>query len=244
MRKLMKRFLVAVLVVAFLALAVSAVDNRFVRDDIPLKRLVGPGGIYMQLSQYNSNYSIPSIVGYEVELAVFTPEFEDQIRTVPVAFMKVFVVIDDVITEILNRVPKIPENGYLVVGHGRAGSVFMEQFKVGDRVKVEDYEPVYDFAEYPKFVVLPDGTKLEIDAWNRHRDTDEIIIYNTDFADRTYTNEWGIEIAVERGEVVEIRKQLNTEPLDIPRKGFVISVHGKNIPYFADIVEYDYIELE
>lgn len=243
-RKLMKRYLILVLLVAVLAAMASAVDPRFVREDIPLKRLVGPGGIYMQLSQYNKNYSIPNIIGYEVELAVFTPEFKEKIKSVPAAFLKVFVVVDDVITEILTRVPEIPENGYLVVGHGRAGLIFMEQFQVGDKVKIEDYTPIYDFDEYPQVVILPDGTELPINGWNRGRGPDEVIVYNADFADKTYSNEWGREFAVDRDEVIEIRTFGNTESLEIPKKGFVVSAHGDKVPLIQNVMEWDYVELD
>lgn len=241
----MKRSLVLILVLSLLTVAAFAVDSRFVREDVPNKHLVGPDGVYMQLTQYNKNYSIPTIIGYEAELAVFTPEFTGPIRSVPAAFLKVFVVKNDKVDQILTSVPKeIPEDCYLVVGHGRAGLVFMEQFVVGDSVTIRDYTPTYALDEYPKIIILPDGSELPIDGWNRGRAADEVIVYNSDFADKTYTNEWGREFSVEKDEVVELRGMGDKESLYIPEKGFVVSTHGEKASMIQNVMEWDYVELD
>ena len=216
----MKRLIAFFMVLSLLSVLAFAEDIRFVREELPNKQLVGPDGIYMMLSHYNRNISLKNIVGYEQELAVYTSEFKDKIKVFPAGFVKIFVVKNDIIKEITTKVPDIPEDGYLVVGHGRAAIAFMVQFGVGDKVTIRDYTPQIKDGKYMKLIYMPDGSEVEINGWNRGRGPDEVIVFNADYADKTYSNEWGIEFAVDVDEVCEIRPMAKKESLEIPKKGY------------------------
>jgi hypothetical protein len=244
--KFMKRFSVILLVLVLCSAMVFADDLRLVREDVPNKHLVGPHGIYMMLSHYNRNIT-REVQGYESELSVFTPEFKENILIYPNAIVGIFVVKNDTIEEILpeaTTVPQIPADGYLVVGHGRAAVGFMAEFEVGDKVSLRDYTPSITAKNAKEVVIMPNGDEILIGGYDRGRCADEVVIYTSDYADRTYTNEWGIEIVVEDDEVYEIRQVGNTEYMEIPKKGFVISGHGSMIAPLSGTYEGDFIELD
>lgn len=240
----MKRILVVVMILSLFSVMVLAEDNRFIREDLPHKQLVGPDGIYMMLTNYNRNISLRNIVGYEQELCVFTPEFKEPIKIFAGGFVTVFVVKNNVITEITSKVPAIPEDGYLVVGHGRAAVGFMVQFKVGDKVSLRDYTPVVANNKYKEVILMPDGSEVPINGWNRGRGADEVIVFNADYADKSYSNEWGFEFAVDVDEVYEIRPIGEANPIEIPKKGFVISSHGNKNALISKVTLGDLVELD
>ena len=240
----MKRLLVILLVLSLFSVITMAEDKRFIREDLPNKQLVGPDGIYMMLTHYNRNITIKNVVGYEQELAVYTPEFKEKIKIFSSGLVNIFVVRNDVITEITNKVPAIPEDGYLVVGHGRAGVAFMVQFQVGDKVTIRDYTPQVANDKYKQTILMPDGTEVTINGWNRGRGADEVIVFNSDYADKSYSNEWGFEFSVENDEVLEIRPVAKKESIAIPEKGFVISSHGNKNTLVNSVKEFDLVELD
>lgn len=242
----MKRFLVVLLLLAILSMLALADDIRFVRDDVPYKQFVGPNGIYMMLSQYNRNFTHQIIQSFESELAVFTPDFKDKIRVLSSAMVSIFVVRENKIEQIINSgtVPKIPEDGYLVVGHGRASEGFMGQFEVGDEVFIRDYTPKYQPSDHPEALFLADDSIILIDGWNRGRRANEVIAYNSDYADKTYNNQYGNEIAVVKEEIVYIRPYEDMEFTIIPSDGFVVATHGAKNVLINTLFEGDFIELE
>ncbi|MDD2431335.1 MAG: hypothetical protein PHD88_04455 [Firmicutes bacterium] len=243
----MKRYVGVILVLVLVCVGVFADDLRFIRDDVPNKHVVGPNGIYMMLSHYNRNISNPSVQGYECELQVFTPEFKDKIVIFPDAFVNVFIVKGDVITEIITTAltaPKVPTEGYIIVGHGRAAVGFMAEFMVGDKVTIRDYTPKFTDKEYKEFVIMPDGSEVRINGWNRARCADDIVAYNADYADRTYTNEWGFEFSVERDEIWETRAVTALDYMEIPKDGYVVSAHGSMIGQISMVYPGDFVELD
>lgn len=240
----MKRFVALVMILSLFSVMVLADDFRFIREDLPHKQLVGPDGIYMMLTHYNRNITLKSMVGAEQELAVYTPEFKEPIKIFSTGFVTIFVVEDDTIKEITTKVPDIPENGYLVVGHARASIGFMSQFQVGDKVSIRDYKPQISGNKYPKYVIMPDGSEVEITGWNRGRGANDVVIFNADYADKTYSNEWGFEFAVEYDEVIEIRPMAKKEFLPIPQDGFVVSTHGDKNALVSMVLEGDLVELD
>jgi len=240
----MKRLVVIFMVLSLFSVLAFAEDTRFVREELPNKQLVGPDGIYMMLSHYNRNVSLKSMIGYEQELAVYTSEFKDRIRVFSGAFVTVFVVKNDIIEEITSKVPAIPEDGYLVVGHGRASVAFMVQFEVGDKVEIRDYTPQIADGKYMTLIYMPDGTDVEINGWNRGRGPDEVVVFNADYGDKTYSNEWGYEFAVDVDEVYELRTMGQKESLEIPKKGFVVSGHGNKVEMVNRVMEGDLVELD
>jgi hypothetical protein len=243
----MKRFVTVLMILSLLAIGVFADDLRMVREDVPNKQVVGPDGIYMMLSNYNRNISRNDVQGYESELQVFTPEFKEDIKIFPNALVGIFVVKGDKIDSIIasaTSVPEIPKDGYLIIGHGRASVGFMVQFEEGDKVSIRDYTPVTPAENKLKTIILlPNGEEVEIAGWNRGRCADEIVAYNSDYADKTYTNEWGKEIAVEDDEVIQVRAMGDTSECFIPKKGFVLSGHGIAAGLLA-AMEGDLIELD
>lgn len=245
----MKQKLIRLLMILLLATLFSVVlfadDTRFFRDDAPNKRFVGPNGVYMMLSQYNNNFTHEVIQSFESELAVFTPEFDGKIRTLSSARVCIFVVRDNKVTQIIKNAgaPRIPEDGYLVVGHGRAAEAFMTQFKVGDEVFVVDYTPVFREKEYPEAAFLADDSVIPIEAWNKGRRANEVLAYNSDYADKTYNNQYGVEIVIVEDEVIHVRAYDTNEICPIPEDGFVISTHGSRNPLIIDILIGDFVEI-
>lgn len=244
----MKRIFLVVLTIVLCSMLLFAEDLRFVREDVPNKHVVGPNGIYMMLSHYNRNINRDSVQGYESELQVFTPEFKEKIIIFPNALVGIFEVKGEKIAKIHvnpGTVPNIPSDGYLIVGHGRAAVGFMNEFVEGDKVSIRDYTPqILSSKEYKEIILMPNGTEVMINGWNRGRCADEVVAYNADYADRTYTNEWGFEFSVEKDEVYEIRPVANMDFMEIPKKGFVISAHGSLIATVSSVMEGDFIELE
>ncbi len=244
----MKRLLTVIMILALCSVLVCADDLRMLREDAPNKHLVGPGGIYMMLSHYNRNIQRNDVQGYESELQVFTPEFKENIVIFPNAIVGIFVVKGDKIVDIIAQatsVPAIPADGFLVIGHGRAAIGFMIEFELGDKVTFRDYTPkIASAAKAKEVVIMPNGEEVIINGWNRGRCADEVVAYDSDYADRTYTNEWGHELTVEGDEVIEVRAIGNKEMLEIPKKGFVISAHGTMISLVSGAMEGDLVELD
>lgn len=244
----MKRLLTVIMILAVCAVFIFADDLRMLREDVPNKHLVGPDGIYMMLSHYNRNIQRNEVQGYESELQVFTPEFKENIIIFPNALVGIFVVKGDKIVDIIaqaSSVPAIPADGFLVIGHGRASVGFMVQFEIGDKVTIKNYTPkIASEAKAKEVVIMPNGEEVVINGWNRGRCADEVVAYDSDYADKTYTNEWGYEFAVEGDEVIEVRAVGNKDVLEIPKKGFVISGHGTMIALVSGAMEGDFVELD
>jgi Glycosyl hydrolase family 20, catalytic domain/Glycosyl hydrolase family 20, domain 2 len=63
-----------------------------------------------------------------------------------------------------------------------------------------------------------------IDAINKSRLAKEAILYTSDFGDSTKTNFWGREWRINDGKIISDEEREDT---DIPKNGYVLSVHGK-----------------
>lgn len=61
------------------------------------------------------------------------------------------------------------------------------------------------------------------------RGPNQLIVYSSEFGDRTGTNEWGIEVVVEDGRVVSVGGNDNI----IPENGYVLSAHGAARVYLS-----------
>lgn len=244
----MKRLMIVFVVLLVFSVLVAAEDLRFVREDLPNKHFVGPNGIYLALSHYNKNLTRDVVQSFESELQVFTPEFKERIKILTLATVSIFVVRADVIEKIIapaSSVPEIPSDGYLVIGHGRAAVGFMSQFNVGDKVLVRDYVPKYSsISKYPEIIISKNDDVIAIAGWNRGRCANDIVVYNSDYGDKTYNNHFGIEIAVEDDEVCEIRPYGTEAYIEIPKKGFLISTHGTMNKSVSSFLEGDFITLE
>ncbi len=240
----MKHFAPILLILVLLSGFVGAQTKLFYRDNLPNKHLVGPNGIYLMISHYNQN--IDSF-GYESELVVYTSEFKEEIKLNPASQNNTILVINNgIVVEIkkgVNFVPAIPQAGLIAIGYSRANA-FLGQFQEGDKVEIKEYHPTITKKEYAKnLLVLPSGEELPIGGWNRGRLADEIVIFNPDFGDKTYSNEWGIELIVEDNEIIGKRNLGDTNPAEIPPYGYVISAHGKMSTILAALREGDIIEM-
>lgn len=78
----------------------------------------------------------------------------------------------------------------------------------------------------PEFVTTGFGSLHSIAGINRARNADELILFTPEFGTHTMTNQWGAEVAVIAGRVVALRGYGDTESLEIPRDGYVLSGHG------------------
>ncbi|MDD4264504.1 MAG: family 10 glycosylhydrolase, partial [Firmicutes bacterium] len=178
---------------------------------------------------------------------VYTPEFEEEIILNPASQNNTVLVVDNgVVVEITkgaNSAPAIPQTGLIAIGYSRANA-FLSQFQEGDKVEVKDYRPTFTKKGYAKkLLVLPSGEELPIGGWNRGRLADEIVVFNTDFGDKTYSNEWGIEFLVDNNEIIGKRNLGDTIPAEIPPYGYVISAHRKMSTKLSSLREGDIIEM-
>lgn len=78
------------------------------------------------------------------------------------------------------------------------------------------------------FVRSETGKEYEIYGFNQPRGPNQLIVYTSEYGQRTGTNPWGAEAVVKNGEVVEMRHGFLAEESDtqIPEDGFVLSGHG------------------
>lgn len=79
-----------------------------------------------------------------------------------------------------------------------------------------------DQVHYEGKIELPDSRTVPINAVNRERADDELILYNGLYAPATGSNNFGIEYVVVNGKVTAV----NTNNSVIPPDGVVLSAHG------------------
>ncbi|MBS3788052.1 hypothetical protein KGY79_07660 [Candidatus Bipolaricaulota bacterium] len=72
------------------------------------------------------------------------------------------------------------------------------------------------------------GKEHEVYAFNQPRGPNQLIVYTSEYGERTGTNPWGAEAIVKNGKVVELRHGFLAQDSDspIPEEGFVLSGHG------------------
>lgn len=79
-----------------------------------------------------------------------------------------------------------------------------------------------DQVNFAAELILPTGNKQRINAVNRQRGKDDLVIYTSAYGATTRTNNYGTEYVVTEGRISEISPG-NTP---IPANGFVLSAHG------------------
>ncbi|HWR44352.1 phosphodiester glycosidase family protein [Sporomusa sp.] len=79
-----------------------------------------------------------------------------------------------------------------------------------------------DQVHYEGKIELPDTRTVPINAVNRERGENELVLYNGLYAPATGSNNFGIEYVVVNGKVTAV----NTSNSPIPSDGFVLSAHG------------------
>ena len=81
-------------------------------------------------------------------------------------------------------------------------------------------------------VSLPDGRTLTIKGLNRQRITDDLVLFNRNYAGSTRTNEHGREVRVSKGRATEVSAKGN---MRLDRESLVLSGHGANADALAHI---------
>jgi len=80
-----------------------------------------------------------------------------------------------------------------------------------------------------KVVLLKKDKSFDIWGINRPRKNDEVILYTSEYGERTKTNNFGIEIIVKNGKVSSINRAKGNSK--IPKGGYVVSLHGVSRKY-------------
>ena len=81
-------------------------------------------------------------------------------------------------------------------------------------------------------VSLPDGRTLTIKGLNRQRITDDLVLFNRNYAGSTRTNEHGREVRVSKGRATEVSAKGN---MRLDRDSLVLSGHGANADALARV---------
>ena len=81
-------------------------------------------------------------------------------------------------------------------------------------------------------VSLPDGRTLTIKGLNRQRITDDLVLFNRNYAGSTRTNEHGREVRVSKGRAMEVSAKGN---MRLDHDSLVLSGHGANADALAHI---------
>lgn len=116
-----------------------------------------------------------------------------------------------------------------------------------------DYNPRSGFASYGKHhfifkdllyqgtVTLPGGKSVNLKGMNRLRIADDFVLYNEHFGTSTKTNEWGREVKIKNGRVIDINDRGN---MKIEPGTYVLSAHGIAKGYLAGIKLGDKISIK
>ncbi len=159
------------------------------------------------------------------QIIVYTPEYGS---TTPNNRWGTEVVVkDNIVTELRDgpvdateKAP-IPENGYVISGHGTARTWILANISMGDNVEL-----LYGVITAPIKTSTFTAEKINPEspfAYPGGRGTNELIVYTQDFEnDSTGTNQYGAEIIVRNGIVVEMGGSNSV----IPEDGMVLSGHG------------------
>lgn len=115
----------------------------------------------------------------------------------------------------------IPDDGYVISGHGTARSWILANIREGERVEL-----LRDVILEPVRVATAKLTKIDPQPPREFpggRGADELVLYTPNYGEeRTGTNQYGVEVVVEDGIVVESGGNNSL----IPANGFVLSGHG------------------
>lgn len=123
----------------------------------------------------------------------------------------------------------IPPEGLVLSAHlgpRREKANALKNLRPGDRIAILDKEGNFlgGFALEMLKVELPDGFRLNIDGVDKPRDEDELILYLPGFnKGSTGTNQFGVEVIVENGKVMDVRNWKGNN--EIPHNGYVLSAH-------------------
>ncbi len=166
-------------------------------------------------------------------LVVYTPRFGNTTAT-NTHGAEAVVGSDNRVTYVgTNNNNTIPDGGFVVSGHDSATGNKMRKW-ITDNIEVGDY--VYFNAS--AMVVVVSGKALEgdgkyyevssvLNSINKGRGADAMVVYTSDYGEKTGTNTYGYEVTVRGGFVYSVGGNNN----EIPKDGFVVSGHGKSAAF-------------
>jgi len=86
-------------------------------------------------------------------------------------------------------------------------------------------------------IIAPDGTSYAVTGEDVPRGENQLIMYSPDAGPATPASRWGVEVAVSKGTVTEVRDRASAAvdpgPTPIPRGGYVLSGHGAAARWLA-----------
>lgn len=176
----------------------------------PSRAVVAPDGARRTIDWQDSSITTDVLV-------LYTPQWDD--ATPDNRWARSCVVRDSVVVEVTNGAAAIPDDGFVLTGHGASASWLAEHLHAGDTVRLETAPPLptetherdVDAVD-PQTTVFPSG-----------RGPDQLVVYTPAFGERTGTNIFGSESVVRDGRIVE---RTGGDSV-IPDDGFVISGHGR-----------------
>ena len=84
--------------------------------------------------------------------------------------------------------------------------------------------------QYKGTVALPNGSVLQIRGMNRERISGDLVLYNRNYGTSTGTNEFGREVKLEQGRVVDVDTKGN---MSLDAGSIILSGHGANADALA-----------
>lgn len=159
------------------------------------------------------------------QIIVYTPEFGTSTKNnrwgveVVVENGTITEVRDGTVVDLSNA--PIPENGFVVSAHGTARTWVMANLKEGETVEILK-DVITDPVKTSTFSINKINPQAPYE-FPGGRGADELVVYTTSYGkERTGTNQYGAELIVRNGIVVEMSGSNSL----IPEDGFVVSGHG------------------
>ena len=107
--------------------------------------------------------------------------------------------------------------------------------KVGPAFAHADWQATAYLGTRP--IVAPDGTSYELSGVDVPREADALVLYTRAAGPATPTSRWGVEVAVDGGQVTAVRDRTAGDtdpgPTPIPQGGYVLSGHGDAARWLA-----------
>ena len=119
-----------------------------------------------------------------------------------------------------------------------AGTTYFIRSAIGIR---EDGTTIFGRQTW-RGVLQFNGNEVIVDGVDCERPENGVIVYNGHYGAQTGTNNFGMELVVVDGQVVEIYRDAGNSW--IPRDGYVISAHGEAVEYFSTVYVGDTISFD
>ena len=94
--------------------------------------------------------------------------------------------------------------------------------------------------EYKGTIALPNGNILQIKGMNRERIEGDLVLYNSNYGGSTGTNEYGREVKITQGRVVDVETKGN---MKLESGSFVLSGHGAKADALASLKKGDRVNV-